>query len=166
MQLTHKVWGSSVIISVVASGSLLLSPPEAKADGFTDALDCAALYGFDCAHAGDAKNWAESVTAWKFPGAAHNNMADAFRHCSWIGAIATRVGQQDAYTIGYIHERNSGGPTSEFEMDDWNNFVGSGIGEVAVASGTSDQWGYVLEQCDAKARNYELYGLDGEQGNY
>lgn len=166
MQLTHRVWGSSLLVSATVSATLLLSPPDAGADAFTDAVDCTSLYGLDCAHAADAKTWAENVTTWKFPGSAHNNMADAFRHCAWIGALSTRIGEQDAYTVGFIHERNSDGPDSEFQMDDWNNYTGAGIGSDAVTSGTPDQWGYVLRQCETKARNYELYGLDGKQGNY
>ncbi|MFD6223077.1 DUF6973 domain-containing protein [Nocardia asteroides] len=142
---------------------------EAKAYGsndLADAGDCVVLYGINCVHAQDARNWATDVTIWKFGKNGHNDMSDAFRHCSWIGAIATRIGESGAYTVGYIHESNANAPEAEFKMDDWNNFVGAGIGAAAVRSGAKDQWGYVLRECESKARGKMLYGMDGKKGNY
>ncbi|WP_394855190.1 DUF6973 domain-containing protein [Rhodococcus aetherivorans] len=131
-----------------------------------DAADCTYLYGSNCVHVEDARNWATEVTIWRFGYNGRNDISDAFRHCAWIGAVATRLGERDAYTVGFIHENNSQGPDSEFKMDDWNNFTGAQIGAAAVRSGTSDQWGYVLQKCEAKARSNQLYGLNGVKGNY
>lgn len=134
-----------------------------------EAFDCAILNGLDCGYVLDAQAWAVRVTAWKFPGGGHNDMADAFRHCAWMGALATRIGSNRAYTVGYMHEDagdRRGQPASERQMDEWNNFIGAGIGDDAVRSGTSDTWGYVLNECESRARNFELYGLDGIKGNY
>jgi hypothetical protein len=133
-------------------------------------FDCAILSGFDCGHVLDAQSWAFEVTGWKFPNHdGHNDMADAFRHCTWMGALATRIGSNDAYTIGFIHEDagdRRGQPKAEREMDEWNNFIGAGIGDDAVQSGESDTWGYVLRTCETLAKSGELYGLDGVKGGY
>lgn len=158
---------------VFSLGFLGLQSAPASADSTdafnSEAIDCFALYNLDCAHAQDAQLWARDVAAWVFPEHAvqHNDMADAFRHCVWIGALATRVGQQDAYTVGFMHEEYAeDNPSEEYAMDDWNNFIGSMIGEDAVNAGVEDEWGHVLAECESRARSYELYGLDGVLGNY
>lgn len=159
-----KIIGALTIGCVVS----VATASQAQADPFEEALDCAVLNGFACFHAQDAKNWSISVTDWKFKSERKlNTMADAFRHCTWIGALATRIGQQDAYRVGFAHEEyDSSRVEAESKMDDWNNFIGAGIGAAAVRSGTSDQWGYVLNECESRARSYQLYGLDGIKGNY
>ncbi|GAB2636381.1 DUF6973 domain-containing protein [Nocardia goodfellowii] len=161
--------GAGVLVALAASIGGVQGTGEAKADlgsDLADASQCSVLYGANCVHVLDAKTWAENVTKWKFGRNGRNDMSDAFRHCAWIGAVATRLGQSEAYTVGMIHEENANGPESEYKMDDWNNFIGSGIGAAAVSSGTSDQWGYVLSECESKARAHALYGLDGIKGNY
>ena len=167
-----NTWIRRVLIGVAAvcagSAVALSVPANASGDSFDEGLNCAVLNGVSCVHVSDARNWAESVTTWKF-GAVnhHNDMGDAFRHCAWIGALATRIGQQDAYRVGFVHEEyDKDAPEAEKMMDDWNNYIGAGIGADAVASGTSDQWGYVLDQCESRARDRTLYGLGGLQGNY
>lgn len=156
----------AVGIAVGAVNGAGVAGADSGNSDLNDAADCGVLYGANCVHVVDAKVWAESVTEWKFGHNGRNDMSDAFRHCAWIGALATRLGERDAYTVGFIHEENGPGPESENKMDDWNNFTGAGIGAAAVRSGTSDQWGYVMNECETKARKYELYGLDGVKGNY
>ena len=138
-------------------------PPKVK-----EGLDCAVNNLSSCFHAEDAEKWARSVTAWRFPDSKGlNDMADAFRHCSWIGALTTRVGANDASRVGFMHEDAApNNPPDELRMDRMNNYIGTQIGKKAVESGTSDQWGYVMQQCEAQARNHQLYGLGGVQGNY
>lgn len=130
--------------------------------------DCTFNNVSSCVHGVDAMNWAKSVTAWRFPDSKGlNDMADAFRHCSWIGALTTRVGANDASRVGFMHEDVApNNPPDELRMDRMNNYIGTQIGKKAVESGTSDQWGYVMQQCEAQARNHQLYGLGGVQGNY
>lgn len=133
-----------------------------------EAIECAARYGpFACNHARDAANWARDVTVWKFPNMSHhNNQADAFRHCAWMGALATRVGLSTAYWIGHLHEQHAPGPDQEFYMDVWNNYRGAQYGQIARDARLDDQWGYVLRVCESGARNGHLYGLNGIRGNY
>ena len=109
LRMTQKfrVVLATLFVSVGLGATLIGSPSQARADNyddFADAIDCSAIHGFNCAHVVDAKDWAIRVTTWKFPGPAHNNMGDAFRHCAWMGALAKRVGQQGASTVGIIHE--------------------------------------------------------------
>ncbi|WP_454296798.1 SH3 domain-containing protein [Salana multivorans] len=135
---------------------------------WVDLFDCTIVHGWRCTHALDARNWAFDVTDWKYPDhSAHNDEADAFRHCTWTGAMATRLDQSGAYYVGYVHEINdSAQPDAEEEMDLWNNFIGAGLGAKAKELDVDDQWGYVLEHCETLARNGELYGLDGVKGDY
>lgn len=51
-------------------------------------------------------------------------------------------------------------------MDLKNNSVGAELGQEAITARPDDQWGYVLEQCEARARSYELYDMNGVKGNY
>ncbi|MBX4170310.1 hypothetical protein K3M35_16870 [Rhodococcus sp. DMU2021] len=155
-------------MAVLAIPLTALLAPSAQADVLDEAVDCAVLNGVSCVHVQDARTWAEDVTMWKFGNRNHhNNMGDAFRHCAWIGSLTTRIGQQDAYRVGFAHEEyDAGQPAAERAMDEWNNFVGAGIGAAAVRSGARDQWGYVLKECESRARNYTLYGLEGIQGGY
>ena len=136
-----------------------------------DTIKCLVNHQIACWQAKDAKDWAFSVTEWRFPEFGpkhmHNTMPDAFRHCAWTGAMATRFGFDDALHISMVHEMTStDGDESEAIMDELNNNIGAQIGEEAVRLNLDDQWGYVMEQCESKARNYELFGLDGIKGNY
>lgn len=136
-------------------------------DRFSELVDCFTYHWGGCNHANDAKNWAIRVTDWKFPGyGKHNDMADAFRHCAWMGATATRLGKTAAFGIGLNHEEHAPGPKQERDMDESNNLAGAQIGEEAKEIGVSDQWGYVLSHCESKARNHKLFGLGGVMGNY
>ena len=140
MKWRIAIAAASIGAALQTLGSVAVSPP-AHADDFDEGLNCAVLNGISC--------------------------ADAFRHCAWIGALATRLGEQDAYRVGFVHEEyDAEQPKAEMKMDDWNNFTGAAIGSAAVSSGTSDQWGYVLNECESRARSYQLYGLGGVKGNY
>lgn len=167
MKWRIAIAAASIGAALQTLGSVAVSPP-AHADDFDEGLNCAVLNGISCVHVQDARQWSVSVASWKFgDGNHHNNMADAFRHCAWIGALATRLGEQDAYRVGFVHEEyDAEQPKAEMKMDDWNNFTGAAIGSAAVSSGTSDQWGYVLNECESRARSYQLYGLGGVKGNY
>lgn len=128
---------------------------------------CFVTYGASaCDHAWDARNWAIDVTKWKFPKSKDGDIGNAFAHCSWSGALATRVGSSDAYGITFIHENRTDNPAPHRLMDEWNNFVGSQIGSEAVSSGASDTWGYVMNKCEEYARDGKLYGLCGVKGAY
>lgn len=83
-----------------------------------------------------------------------------------MGALSTRFGFDGATYIGYIHEDNSRNPEEERQMDLKNNSVGAELGQEAITARPDDQWGYVLEQCEARARSYELYDMNGVKGNY
>ena len=164
-----------ILIMTVLAIILVLQGPSALASSLSDdtanvgeAAECAVMRGFECKQARDARDWAISVTAWRFPESElkHNDMADAFRHCAWMGALATRLGQSGAYHVGYVHEEYAKGPAAERSMDLWNNLIGADIGEAAKAGNYDDQWGYVLEQCESRARAHELYGMGGVKGNY
>lgn len=129
--------------------------------------ECVIAYGlWKCNQAQHAANWARDVEKWKFGSNGHNNMGDAFRHCAWMGALATRVGRTTAENIGFLHERHSPGPHKEWLMDTRNNSVGAYLGQIAVNARLADTWGYVLKNCETRARNRLLYGLNGVQGNY
>ena len=158
-----------VVLSMAMQGGMLtMTRAHAGADEFDEILNCAVLNGISCAHVADARDWSIRVTDWKFGSANHhNNMADAFRHCAWTGALATRIGEQDSYRVEFVHEEyDKDNNDAEFKMYDWNNFTGASIGAAAVRSGTKDQWGYVLNECESRARAYTLYGLNGVKGNY
>jgi hypothetical protein len=83
-----------------------------------------------------------------------------------MGALATRVGRNTAENIGLLHERYATNPHSEFVMDTKNNSVGAYLGQVAVNAKLKDTWGYVLKNCETRARNHLLYGPNGVQGKY
>lgn len=158
------------LIAFVGVATPMLMPPQsaqAEDNSWAEILDCFDIWmGIDCVHVIDSASWAMDVTAWKFPGPAHNNMADAFRHCAWMGALATRIGSGDAAFVGILHEEYSPGPEAERRMDLTNNTTGAWIGDDAVDSGTSDTWGYVMNECESRARNFQLAGLWGKKGNY
>mgnify|MGYP000847831560 FL=1 len=151
---------------------IVVSTPVAQADSAltlrsSEEFDCARYKHFGCFAAFDAMGWATRVTNWKFPNdpSQHNGMADAFRHCIWMGATATRIGKVNAFGIGQIHEDHTpNNPQRERDMDESNNLVGAQIGEDARNMNLTDQWGYVIEQCESKARNYQLFGLGGVYG--
>lgn len=112
-----------------------------------------------CGHAIDAQKWAVSITDWKFPsgGPHHNNTADAFRHCSWAGAMTHRVGRDKAMEVLANHEAiDNKQPTAELEMDMANNLTGMEVGIKARSKGGTDQWGWILGQCEKLARTNQL----------
>lgn len=162
--------------SKTAKAPIIRTIPESTDSGYlpskgekADAIDCFINHQLACWHVKDAREWAYGVTKWKFPGfeTYRDNMPDAFRHCAWIGAVATRFGFDDALHIGTIHEMTATDSTeSDAIMDEINNNIGAQIGDEAARRNLDDQWGYVVDQCESKARNYELYGLDGIKGNY
>lgn len=152
------------VLAASASGS---GSYQSSASDLMDAVGCAQVLGLDCFHAQDAKTWAVAVAEWRFSDLdQHNTAADAFRHCAWMGALSTRVGESKAIEVGNIHENNSRGPEDERAMDLGNNRIGSHIGAQAVIRQPKDQWGYVLKACESQARAGQLNGLNGVKGNY
>lgn len=122
-----------------------------------------------CGHVPDAKSWAERVTDWQYPGGnkTDGTKANAFKHCIWMGATATRFGEQEAERIGEAHERyNTFQRNSLRKMDEANNALGANIGAIAVYNRPDDQWGFVIETCKRYADANELYGLNGIPGKY
>ncbi len=165
---------SLTVLSITGS-ILLASIQPASADSWYDDWkrsnaeehECVVAYGpIQCAQVKDAADWAQSVTVWIFGHNGHNDGTDAFRHCTWMGALATRVGERRATDIGFLHERHFPNPHSEWAMDVANNQVGASYGQLAMEARLSDQWGYVQQICGNVARNKQLYGLDGKRGNY
>lgn len=165
---------SLTILSII--GSLLLVPVQpASASSWYDDWkrsnaekhECVVAYGpTQCSQVQDAANWAQSATIRRFGHNGHNDVTDAFRHCAWMGALATRVGERRATDIGFLHERHSPNPQPEWRMDVANNQLGASYGQLANDAQLRDQWGYVLNICESAARNKRLYGLDGKRGNY
>lgn len=131
-----------------------------------EVLHCITGHWSDCGNAQDAARWSLDVTMWRFGEQGHNNMADAFRHCTWTGAMAQRMGSDTAAGIAARHELNEGQPDSERAMDDANNIVGNGVGQQSNYAGTDDTWGWILARCEKHARAHMLFGLDGVRGNY
>lgn len=113
-----------------------------------------------CAHANDAKKWAESVTEWKFPivqESNHNTRSDAFRHCTWSAALTHRVGTEMAWQILSTHETSSTRqPKNELRMDMANNYTGTMVGRESRSKGGNDQWGWILNECENLARSGQL----------
>lgn len=162
-------------VAIAAAGALTALPaltPTAVASpypGGPSGLEIFHCVGSprDCIAAADAKDWAFGVTTWKFPGlAAHNDVADAFRHCAWNGAMAQRLGYDRAVRISSNHEVKEKQPQLEYDMDVSNNSVGLSLGSVANRNGGKDTWGWVLKQCHDKAVSKKLYGPGGVEGNY
>lgn len=71
------------------------------------------------------------VTAQEFPGdPAHNDDADAFRHCFWSASLVREVGYDAAKEFTDLHESDPNLPQNECKMDLANNKVGLEIGRV------------------------------------
>jgi hypothetical protein len=140
------------------------APPYGNLNN-TEKFYCAIRYS-DCRAGQDAAKWALDVTVWKFGEQGHNNMADAFRHCAWNGAMAQRMGSGRAANIANNHEKSEGQPPGEKKMDLANNSVGRTLGVKSNREGGGDTWGWVLSKCEGLARDYKLYGLDGRRGAY
>lgn len=114
-------------------------------------------HGDVCTAARDAQQWAYSITAWKFPGVTpHDNAADAFRHCSWAGAMSQRVGYGRAVEVLSNHEASTNNTPAEYEMDISNNAVGAVLGTRSNYEGGSDTWGWIMNQCNTLARSGQL----------
>lgn len=108
----------------------------------------------DCLHVKDTLEWAERVTEWKYPGgnSTDGTRANAFKHCIWMGATATRLGESGANKIGDTHEFYAiGQPKSFRRMDQENNAVGAAVGAKAKEDNLPDQWGYVIQECKKMA---------------
>ena len=91
------------LITLVSLGTAVPSQASGSSSGLNsdEVLNCY-FNAKACVYANDAKNWAESITEWKFPLAQesnHNTRADAFRHCSWSAALSNRVGFDTAWQI-------------------------------------------------------------------
>jgi hypothetical protein len=120
-----------------------------------------------CGAAGDAADWAWDVTKWRFGYRGEHDTSDAFRHCAWMGALATRVDARLARGIGFLHEELYPNDRAWYLMDVYNNFVGSKLGQYADNRGDMhDTWGFVLNRCESLARDGRLYGGNAVQGNY
>lgn len=133
-------------------------------------VECHYFNKSECWHLQSTSDWATITTDWKYPG---GNLMDgtkqnAFKHCIWIGALATRLDESSAYRAGFVHEEmaRSGQPPEFREMDEWNNFVGASIGADAKRKNLPDQWGYVVDQCYSLAESGQLYGPGGIKGGY
>lgn len=136
---------------------------------FFEGAECGTRNGLKCLKIDDTKKWAEAVTEWKYPGGngTDGTRANAFKHCIWMGATATRFGEQEAERIGEAHEAyNTFQRNSLRKMDEANNALGANIGAIAVYNRPDDQWGFVIETCKRYADANELYGLNGIPGKY
>ena len=136
---------------------------------FFEKLRCLTDNLIDCLDVEEAREWAVQVTEWKYPGGNRTDgtRANAFKHCIWMGATATRLGESEAKKIGGTHEfYGINQPGSLRKMDGENNAVGAALGAKAKEDNLSDQWGYVIEECKKLADSNQLYGLDGIKGNY
>lgn len=134
---------------------------------FFEGAECGTRNGLKCLKIDDTKKWAEAVTEWKYPGGngTDGTRANAFKHCIWMGATATRFGEQEAERIGEAHEgHNTFQRNSLRKMDEANNALGANIGAIAVYNRPDDQWGFVIETCKRYADANELYGLNGVPG--
>lgn len=132
-------------------------------------IGCAWHSLIGCGHVPDAKSWAERVTDWQYPGGnkTDGTKANAFKHCIWMGATATRLGELNSRRVGDVHEWvATNQPEDLKDMDKANNLVGVRIGVKAKEDNLSDQWGYVIEECKKQAESNQLHGLNGIKGNY
>lgn len=169
------------VVTVISGALVSASPVSAQSDDFKctgtpeqcakfreAAVKCLVNFGpIACNHADDAGDWVKSIENDLFPGQTEDGqIGNAFAHCAWIGALATRVGADDAYDIGLIHEAVWVNPVASREMDLANNAVGAQIGEEAEQSGTDDEWGYVMNECESRAKSGQLYGPCGVMGSY
>ncbi len=134
-----------------------------------EAALCLAVFDpISCAQVWDAREWALERTDTMM-GDVNNidgDMGNAFQHCVWMGAVATRIGYDNALIIGANHEYVFQNTFPLASMDFMNNTVGAQIGVDAVNSGTDDTWGYVMNECESLARSNQLYGPCGIQGSY
>ena len=132
-------------------------------------IGCAWHSLIGCRHVPDAKSWAERGTDWQYPGGnkTDGTKANAFKHCIWMGATATRLGELNSRRVGDVHEWvATNQPEDLKDMDKANNLVGVRIGVKAKEDNLSDQWGYVIEECKKQAESNQLHGLNGIKGNY
>lgn len=169
----RTVVGALAVLGIAGAALVASVQPASATSGYSDLgisdaewSECVASYGVQCQQAKSSAEWAEQVTAWRFGVNGHNDVSDAFRHCAWMGSLATRVGETRAEDIGFLHERHTPNPYSEWAMDVLNNQVGAYYGQLAVDMQLSDQWGYVISVCESEARSGNLYGADGVQGAY
>jgi len=120
----------------------------------------------NCTTAVDVKDWALRTAQWKYPESfATDGKGDAFRHCIWAGALSQRVGYDTAYTAVMIHEYDEGG-SSTATMDAFNDYVGLELGPRADSARPKNAWGWIVDECEQRAENQELFGLDGVRGAY
>jgi hypothetical protein len=162
-------------VSACTAGLVLaLSGPASPAQAETPSPDELAwcIGNGTCAVMNDASNWALRTARWKYPGSVANNGAgDAFRHCIWAGVLAQRMGYDTAYTAVLLHESSDASSsdsnkTATASMDAFNDYVGLDLGRRSNKVGTKDTWGWIMNQCDKRANNHELYGLNGVKGAY
>lgn len=172
-QMSKRLPRAITILAAVAGiafSTATAGPAEAEGyynpEGVYERLHCVTEYGA-CQAALDAKDWAFAVTAWLYPGyAAHNDVADAFRHCTWAGAMGQRLGYQKAAEISGNHELAAGQPEGEYLMDVSNNAIGLVLAGQSAYYGGDDTWGWIMNQCQYLADMGQLYGPGGHLGNY
>lgn len=171
MRRSARILTVTTLLMASWLGTAGVQSPQAHAESsyggasWWEYLYCASHYDA-CAQAQDAQAWAFGVTAWLFPEGGHNDVADAFRHCAWSGAMSQRLGYEQAVEITANHELNEGQPAAEYDMDVANNAVGLWLGGLSAYEGGDDTWGWIMGQCESYARSGQLYGLGGELGNY
>lgn len=160
----------------IALGSFT-STPSMAAESPSDAelfemRLCATSYLPDvCLNAKKASDWARGITTSRvrsgvFRDGSDGTMANAFLHCTWIGAISVWHGPDTAIGIGALHETANPNPFPLTKMDHFNNITGASIGDEAVRLGVADGWGYVMDECESRAKEGLLYGPCAIQGNY
>lgn len=71
-----------------------------------------------------AKGEAEQSTKRLFKFGPHNNEGDAFRHFVWSGLVTNKIGEEKARLFLDAHEQDPNQPTSQKEMDSYNNDQG------------------------------------------
>jgi hypothetical protein len=175
--MTSRLIKSRIAAAAAAAAaglSLSLTGPAAPAKAETPSPDELAwcIGQGTCAVMNDATNWARRTAEWKYPNSfANNGAGDAFRHCIWAGALAQRMGYEVAYTAVLLHESadaSSSDPekTATSAMDAFNDYVGLELGRRSRKVDTKDTWGWIMNQCEKRTDNHELYGLNGVQGAY
>lgn len=119
-----------------------------------------------CAAGQDAANWAWGTALWLYPDTfATDGRGDAFRHCLWSGATAQRVGENKALELTTNHEKNARDQVdSSRKMDLKNNATGAALGARSNQVGGSDTWGWILNECRARADAGQLAGPNGVPG--
>lgn len=142
------------------------APALAESYGLTaEELQWCAMNG-SCLTLHDTATWALRTATWKYPESVSNDGAgDAFRHCIWSGSLAQRVGYDDAYTTVLLHEADEDGSEAA-TMDAFNDYAGLEIGVQSNEAGTSDTWGWIMNKCEERLENGELFGLGGAQGKF